>query len=456
MKVVRLQSNNILRLTAVDITPDGNLITIGGKNGAGKSSVLNSIAMALGGASMAPEEPIRRGEVEAKITVNLGDMIVTRRFSRDRLHQDGCASLDGNICNCTPEYTETRSNLTITNKDGAKYPSPQSMLDKLLGRLTFDPLTFAHEDPKRQDETLRKLVNVDVTPIEQLRRKAYDGRASVRKVHDSQLAVAKTMPEYPDAPAEEISINEISAQMLKAEHLRRAALSAEQQRAVAEASLEEARTHVRETTERIAQLQKSLEAEKQMLLARQERSADLSTAYVVADNAFVAAKAAVPDVSEIQQRLSQIESTNARVRANAARQAAMARVQALADQIEEYDDDIAAAEEAKRVALEDAQSAMPVPGLGLSDNGVTFNGLPFKQASTSEQLRVSVAIGLALNPDLKILLIRNGNLLDDDNLKAVAEQAENADAQIWMEYVTAAADRVQVMIEDGRIAFSEK
>ena len=83
---------------------------------------------------------------------------------------------------------------------------------------------------------------------------------------------------------------------------------------------------------------------------------------------------------------------------------------------------------------------------------MTFGSLPFSQASSSEQLRVSVAIGLALNPKLKVLLIRSGNLLDDDSLKAVAAQAEAAEAQVWVEWVTANAEGVSVMIEDGRVA----
>ena len=94
----------------------------------------------------------------------------------------------------------------------------------------------------------------------------------------------------------------------------------------------------------------------------------------------------------------------------------------------------------------------PVAGLGLTDDGVTFEGLPLAEVSASVQLRVSIAIGLALNPTLKVLLIRNGNLLDDDSLKLVAEQAAEAGAQVWMEYVTSDAGDVSVMLEDGHVA----
>ncbi len=83
MKVTRLQASNILRLVAIDIHPEGHLITVGGKNGAGKSSAMNSIAMALGGQALCPSEPIRAGESDAEIRVDFdSDLVVTRKFSR--------------------------------------------------------------------------------------------------------------------------------------------------------------------------------------------------------------------------------------------------------------------------------------------------------------------------------------------------------------------------------------
>src|SRR4051812_40838382 len=88
MKIIRLQSSNIMKLVAVDITPKGELVIVGGKNGAGKSSVLNSIAMALGGLALAPPQPIRGNELKAEIKLDLGEFRVTRRFARTRQECD--------------------------------------------------------------------------------------------------------------------------------------------------------------------------------------------------------------------------------------------------------------------------------------------------------------------------------------------------------------------------------
>ena len=49
MKIIELQAENVKRLKAVDITPDGTLQIIGGRNAQGKSAVLDSIWLALGG-----------------------------------------------------------------------------------------------------------------------------------------------------------------------------------------------------------------------------------------------------------------------------------------------------------------------------------------------------------------------------------------------------------------------
>lgn len=464
MKILRLQSNNVMRLVAVDITPAGDMVIVGGKNGAGKSSVLNSIAMALGGQAMCPAEPIRAGEREAKIVVDLGDLVVTRKFSRDQTHQPDCAHLkvsgphdERAVCNCTPTFGETRSTLTVTNKDGARYPSPQAVLDRLLGTLTFDPLAFARDDAKRQAETLRQLVGLDTTAVEERRKEAFACRAMLKKTHAIKAAQLAALPFVKGAPDAEIPMEEVTAEMARAEELRKAAEEAEravarQKDSIATATTERAKLgeRIKDTRARIEELQKALD-----LLDSEQATVDTSierseATLVELRATALAVRAAVPDAEELKRMLSNAEKVNGWVRANRAYVAAQSETERLLADIETKHQAVLAADEAKRAAL--AAVTFPVEGLGLSDDGVTFGGLPFAQASSSEQLRVSVAIGLALNPTLKVLLVRSGNLLDDDSLRAVGAQAEAAGAQVWVEWVTADAEGVSVMIEEGRVA----
>lgn len=80
MKIVKLQAENFKRLRAVEIVPKGAVVEISGKNAQGKSSVLDSIWAAVGGKDMSPAAPIRAGENSAKVSVDLGELVVTRTW----------------------------------------------------------------------------------------------------------------------------------------------------------------------------------------------------------------------------------------------------------------------------------------------------------------------------------------------------------------------------------------
>jgi hypothetical protein len=467
MRILKLRSENVKRISVVEIVPDGNLIRIGGKNGSGKSSVLDSIAYALGGTSLVPSEPIRKGETEAKVVIELDDLVVTRKFSRDRLlcncnahgdntlegttgHEQGCAR---------HQFGETKSTLTVTNKDGARYPSPQAVLDKLLGKLTFDPLAFARLStepggPKKQNEILRQLAGVDTASFDETRKVAASQRTMLKKTHEIKSAQLLTLPIHTGVPDTEVSMEAVSAEMLRAEELRKLATDANR-------VMDAARDKVAQAEQALAShhtLYKELE---RRLLEEGKKLAGLNNTHeIVQEELRLAtedrqrALLAVPDFEVIRKKLADIESDNTKVRANRKRAEAQVEVDHLAGEIIVANTAITEAETAKQTALETAK--FPVVGLGLNDDGVTFDAgqgsVPFEQASSSEQLRVSVAIGLALNPTLKVLLIRNGNLLDDDSLKTIAAQAETAEAQLWLEYVTSNSEGVSVMLEDGHLA----
>jgi len=81
MKIVSLKSKNVKNLKAVEITPEGNTVILTGKNGAGKSAVLDSILYAFSGKSI-PTKPIRNGEDNAKVEIDCGDFTVTRTFGK--------------------------------------------------------------------------------------------------------------------------------------------------------------------------------------------------------------------------------------------------------------------------------------------------------------------------------------------------------------------------------------
>jgi hypothetical protein len=95
---------------------------------------------------------------------------------------------------------------------------------------------------------------------------------------------------------------------------------------------------------------------------------------------------------------------------------------------------------------------LPIEGLGVDEEGVTFKDIPFNQLSDAEKLKVSVAIAMAKNPTLRVIHIKNGSLLDKKSMAVIESLAKDNDYQIWIERVE---DSVGIKIEDGEVVNAE-
>lgn len=94
---------------------------------------------------------------------------------------------------------------------------------------------------------------------------------------------------------------------------------------------------------------------------------------------------------------------------------------------------------------------MPIEGLSFGDGEIDLNGIPFNQLSSSEQIKVSVAIATALNPKLKVAMVYNGSLLDSEAMAQLTKVAKEKDMQIWVERVAEGPEANCVYIENGEI-----
>lgn len=403
MKIIRLTASNVKRLRAVEITPEGNLVTITGRNAQGKTSVLDAIWLALGGGSASREtaRPIRDGADHASVTLDLGDLTVTRT------------------------WTGAKTALTVKSADGAKYSSPQTMLDALVGRLSFDPLEFTRLTAREQTEALLDLVDLDVDLdiLAKQRQALYDQRTEIGR---QRKAIGDVTADE-SLPTEEISATAILAQIREAQEVERRNAEVERRR-------QQAADEIAHIETRIAEWQRKL--------------VDAQVGYQRVDAEWQALVAPA-ETADLEAQLATIEDTNAKVRANnAAREKASRRAE-LREQYEILTDRIDSLDETKAEAL--AKAEFPVAGLGFDDHGVTYNGVPFSQASSAEQIRVSLAMAMSLNPKLRVIRILDGSLLDADSLALITAQAAEADYQVWIERVEDASASA-VVIEDGQVA----
>lgn len=434
MKITRLEVSNFKRIRAVTIEPKGAVVQVRGKNGAGKSSVLDSIAALFGGEKLCPKEPIRRGEKEAMVRARVdkyaefGPVIAERKF---RLSEDGT----------------TTSTLKLYRDDGLKLDRPQKRLDELIGVLSFDPLQFSRLAPKEQAETLRKLVGVDFSLLDARRRTAYDARTVANRQVGQLRARLDALPavEAPDALLS-------AAELLEEQDRRRAQHDENEgtrrELAAAKERYREVERRIIVGREDIANLEKAL-SEARALLAADEKDLEAAKHHGQKVKAEVEALAD-PDLEEIPRKLREVEAVNDRVRQKQARATLAGELAAAEEEAKKFDFEIAAIDAQKQGTLEAAK--FPVPGLAFDEAGVTFGGLPLENASDAQQLRISVAIGAALNPGLRAMRVKDGSLLDEDSLELLREEAEKADLQVFLEQV---GEGEGILIVDGQVEGAE-
>lgn len=410
-KIIRLESSNFKRLKAVLIEPDkdGNLVIVAGKNGQGKTSVLDSITAALGGVNAkTTPKPIRDGEERAEIVLETEDLIVTRRF------------------------TAGGSKLTVESPDGAVFPKGQAKLDDLLGKLSLDPLAFTQLSDRDQLATLLDLVDLpfDIDKLAAERKDVFDRRTDTnRRVKELTGRAAEYSSRPADLPDEEVSVSALLNEY-------RAAEAWEQEVKEAKDNVQWWADKNRALAERIAEMQEELARDKKREKVAIDRVADYEALPTV-------------DVEAIQAQIDGAEATNSAVRHHKTGENVRASLTTAKQEATELTDALAAIDKQKA----DGLAAATFPGglpLGFDDTGVLLNGIPFRQASGAEQLRASLALAIALNPKLRVIRIADGSLLDSDNLALVEAVAKENDYQVWLE-VVGDGDGRGIVIEDGSV-----
>ena len=399
IRIVRLEAENFKILKAVEITPTGDVVQITGENAAGKSSVLDAIAWALGGGNFTVAQPVRRGAAKARALLDLGDITVERTRSAD-----GAMAL------------------RVTAKDGSRLPSPQAVLDRLVGDLTFDPLAFARMEPRAQAEMLRRLVGLDLAKFDEARARVYQERTLIGRERDRAAAQVKPNdPAWDALPDQPLSIDILTGEYARA--------------ARADSDARNARQRAERLREDIAALELSLAQARDDLTQAEY----VAGQYQNTEGPMAAAAAA----------LKGAELTNSAIRVRNANRERRADATALAEKYEVLTGHIAAIDGKKAELI--ASAEMPVPGLSYDEGGVALNGLPFAQASTAEQLRTSVAIGARQNAALRVMLVRDGSLLDRVSMALLGGMAHDLGLQLWIERVASGAP-VGIVIEDGSVA----
>jgi DNA repair exonuclease SbcCD ATPase subunit len=428
MKVVGLQAQNVKALKSVSIEPgDENVVVIAGANGAGKSSVLDSIAYAIGGKRLCPPQPIRNGEASAEISVDLGELKVTRR------------------------WTQGGTKIVVEDQDG-HCKSPQQVLDKMHDLLAFDLLSFLKLGPKDQCTKLLEVLGLG-DKLDEIDAKIGDANQAATSIkRDIEMHILNAKEEeanvLPDTPDELVSMSHLTAEMDAAHKQIR---DNEDDRRDVERKhgegLREAKLDLLKLDVRIESLTKQLDEARQLRIDQANFVTDCEEAYKAAIERV--AGLVDPDTMAISRKIEEADQMNISVRAKRAAATHLQQAGILESKLKAERQKLTSLRDERQDLLKNAK--WPVDGMSVnSDGNLTLNSVPFVQASQAEQLRAAIGLAMSTNPDLRVVLLRDGSLLDDGSMQIVRDLAEQHDFQVWVERVGSDGP-CTVLIEDGSV-----
>ena len=407
VKINQLEIENVKRIKAVLLTPTPNGLTvIGGNNNQGKTSVLDTIAWALGGDRYRPSKPERDGSViPPRIKLTLSNGLVVERTGKN-------------------------SALKVTDPTGQR--AGQQLLNSFVEELALNLPKFMECTGKEKANTLLRIIGVgdQLAALEYKEKQLYNQRLTIGRIADQKAKYAKELPFYADVPEKPISAMELIQRQQAI-----LAQNGENQRKRERAALLEQR--VEELTQRVAELSAQLGAAK----------ADLAIARTSAEDLHD------ESVAQIEQDLQNIETINIKVRANNDREKAEEEATAYRDQYDSMTDELEQTRKAKIDLLNGAQ--LPLDGLSVEDGELTYHGAKWDAMSSSDQLRVSTAIVRALNPSCGFVLLDKLEQMDLNTLEQFGAWLEEQGLQAIATRVSTGGE-CSVIIEDGEAVILPK
>lgn len=413
MKINKFEIENVKRVKAVKIEPTANGLTvIGGKNNQGKTSILDSIAWALGGNKYKPSKATREDSVippNLKLTMSNG-LVVERRGKN--------------------------SDLKVMDPNGEK--AGQQLLNSFVEELAIDLPKFMDSSNKEKADTLLQIIGVgeQLHLLDKEENELYNNRRTIGQLADQKKKYAKEQTYYPDVPKEPVSANDLIQQQQqilarngenqrKRENLRQ--LKTNEMNQSAEITRVEA--HLNELKKQYNETIKDLEIASKDALDLQDESTE-----------------------ELENNMQEIDEINVKVRANLDKEKAEDDALEHSKKYDLLTQDINNVRSKKSDLLNNAN--LPLEGLSVDEGELVFNGQQWDNMSGSDQMKVSTAIVRKLKPNCGFILLDKLEQMDLETLNEFSAWLEKEGLQAIATRV-GTGEECQIIIEDGYVVGQE-
>ena len=408
IKINALQVENVKRVKAVALEPSANGLTvIGGKNGQGKTSVLDAIAWALGGDRYRPSNAEREGStLPPHIKLELSNGLTVERSGKNNA-------------------------LKVVDTTGNR--SGQQLLNEFVEQLAIDLPRFLQASNREKADTLLQVIGVGDQVRSLKEKEVYNRRRMIGQEADRKRKYADELPHYPAAPNEPVSASQLIRQQQdilarngenQRKRMRANQIEHEYGRTAAHVSL--LRSQLADAEKQLQQLEADLAIAQKDALDLQDESTD-----------------------EIERSLQEIEQINIQVRANCDREKAEQDAAYYAQQYQDLTKELEEIRHDKYALLDSAK--LPLPGLSVEDGELTYNGKKWDCMSGADQLIAATAIVRAINPKCGFVLLDKLEQLDADQLHMFGVWLQSQQLQVIATRVSTGPE-CSIIIEDGFVA----
>ncbi len=413
IKINSFQIENVKRIKMLQYTPTASGLTIiGGKNNQGKTSVLDSIAWALGGDRFKPSNHVRDGAlVDPYMKITLSNGIVVERKGKNSI-------------------------LKVVDPSGRL--AGQNLLNRFIEAFALDVPKFMESSGKEKANVLLKIIGVGdiLFALEKEETDTYNKRHTIGQIADQKKKFALEMPQYPGVPDEPISASELIRQQQDI-----LAKNGENQRKRDKAyKLQAERNSLATKANAMEEELKKLIAE--VLRLDEEMAIAFKSAEELKDES----------TAELEENINKIDEINHKVRANLDREKAEMDAENYRKQYEELTDALTDIRRRKTDLLKNAD--LPLPELSVEEGELIYKGKKWDAMSGSDQLKVSAAIVRKLNPECGFVLLDKLEQMDEDTLNEFGRWLENENLQAIATRVST-GDECSIIIEDGMIQQTE-
>lgn len=409
IKINKLEIENVKRIKAVKIEPTSEGLTIiGGNNNQGKTSVLDSIAWALGGDRYRPSQAVRDGSViPPNLHIVMSNGLVVERKGKN-------------------------SSLKVTDPEGHK--GGQQLLNDFVEQLALDLPKFMEASGSEKARILLQIIGVGdrLMELDKSEQELYSQRLAVGRIADQKEKYAKEQPYYPEAPKELASAADLIKQQQEI-----LAQNGENQRK---------RDHANNYKQSVAFLSQEVEAMRTQLQKKEQELEDAKTSLNIA--MMSAQDLEDQSTAELEESIANIEEINRKVRANMDKDKAE-------DDALDYRNQYAALtkriEETRKAKTDLLQSAeLPLPDLSVKEGELIYRGQKWDNMSGSDRLKVSTAIVRKLNPKCGFVLLDKLEQMDMQTLNEFGQWLEQEGLQAIATRVST-GDECSIIIEDGYV-----